>query len=187
MDRNFKFNEAAQPKPVYFEQVLAEKPGGGILAAPDFEVKPTTALAEDTATGKYKPIKAYRLVQAVQKEDTTIKIAKGSGVKKGDIIAHGKLGVACTEVNTTTSDEYDVVTVTLGVAINADVVLYQAKAASADAAEPILTPKYVLGDSEVKANEGDQEVRLINAANIRKETANIADEVVAKLKSIELV
>lgn len=187
MNRNFKFNEAVQPKPVYFEQVIAEKPGGGILASPDFEVKPSTALAEDTATGKFKPIKAYRLVNAVQVQDTTIKIAKGSGVKKGDIIAHGNKGVACTEVDTTTSDEYDVVTVTLGVAINTDVVLYQAKQASADAAEPVFTPKYVLGDTEVEANAGDQEVRLINAANIRKETACIADEVVAMMKSIQLV
>ena len=39
----------------------------------------------------------------------------------------------------------------------------------------------------VYANEGDQLVRLINGANLRKETVNIAPEVVALLPTIKLV
>lgn len=185
MNRNFKFNPAEAPDPIYFEQIFAEKPGGGVFANPDFDVQKSVAVGKNDS-GQYAPIKAYRLVEAAAADATTIKIAKGSGVKKGDVLATGTKGVACTEVDTTTSPDYDVVTVALGVAIDAGKVLYQAKAASATKAEPALTPLYVLG-TFVPANEGDLEVRLINGANLRKETANIADEVAALLPTITLV
>ncbi len=185
MNRNFKFNPAEAADPIYFEQVFAEKPGGGLLANPDFDVPKSVAVGKNDS-GLYAPIKAYRLVEAAAADATTIKIAKGSGVKEGDVLATGKKGVACTGVDTTTSDDYDVVTVALGVAITAGKVLYEAKAASATAAKPKYTPEYILG-TYVPANEGDFEVRLINGANLRKETANVADEVVELMKSIALV
>lgn len=128
----------------------------------------------------------------MQKADTTIKIAKGSGIKKGDVIAHGKVGVACTEVDTTTSDDYDVVTVTMGVAIAQDTVLYQAASAAngTDAeAAPIHKPEYILGNfmgNLGKAGEGDFEARLIRAASLRKETAPVAAEIVDLMKGITL-
>lgn len=93
--------------------------------------------------------------------------------------------MACTAVDTSATDK-DVVTVTLGVDIDAGTVLYQAKAASADAAEPIYTPVFVTGN-RLEAKEGDQSVRLINGANLRKETANVASEVAALLPMIALV
>lgn len=65
-------------------------------------------------------------------------------------------------------------------------VLYQAKAADESSAEPIYTPVYVTGNS-LEANKGDQPVRLINGANLRKETANVASEVAALLPMIALV
>ncbi len=185
MNRNFKHEAAPKPEPIYFEQIFAEKPGGGLLVGQSFDIQKSTAVAED-GSGKFVPVKAYRLVSEVKDSDTTIKIAKGSGVQKGDIIATGKKGVACTKVDTETSPDYDVVTVTLGVAIKAGVVLYQAKEASANAAVPFKTPKYVLGTA-YEAGTGDQEVRLINGANLRKETANIAAEVVGLMKGIDLV
>ncbi len=196
MDRNFKFKAADQPDPIYFEQIFAEKPGGGLLANPHFDVLKSTAVGKDD-NGKLVQIKAYRLVEEAEDGATTIKIAKGSGVKKGDILATGRIGVACTKVDTETSPDYDVVTVTLGIAIEAGKVLYQSKVASVDIdenkgiteavdAEPFVKPMYILG-TFVPANEGDFEVRLINGANLRKETANVADEVVALMKSIEKV
>lgn len=183
MEINFKYKEAAKVDPVRIEQVIAEKPGGGLVVNPSFEVAPTTAVAEQN--GKYVPIKAYRLVAAVAAADTTIKIEKGSGVAVGDVIATGKKGVACTAVDDSDAG-YDLVTVTLGVAVTEDTVLYQAKEASASAAEPIYTPKYVTGN-RVPANQGDFPVRLINGANLRKETACIAPEVVELLPLISLV
>lgn len=183
MKVNTKFNEPNPVAPVVIEQVFAEKPAGGRVANPDFVVKQGTAVYQEGTM--FKPIKGYRLVAAVTSSDTSIRIAKGSGVAKNDIIGHGKKAVKCTNVNTTNA-EYDVVTVTLGVNIPNDTVLYQAAAESADAAVPFGTPKYVVGN-DVPAGEGDYAVRLINGANLRKETAPIAEEVVALLKSIELV
>lgn len=183
MEVGFKYNEPVKNDPIYIEQVFAEKPGGGLVAKPTFDVPPTTAVGEN-ADGTFTVIKSYRLVSAVNTDDTTIKIAKGSGVVVGDVIATAKKGVACTAVDTSNAD-YDVVTVTLGVAVTAGTALYQAKSAGTSAT-PIATPKYVTGNW-IKGNEGDQRVRLINGANLRKETANIASEVAALLPTINLV
>ena len=103
----------------------------------------------------------------------------------GDVIATGKKGVACTAVDTSNA-AYDVVTVSLGTVLAAGTVLYQAAAASASAAAPIYTPLFVTG-AEVPANSGDVPTRLVNGANLRKATANVAAEVVALMKSVELV
>ena len=166
MKNRFQHTPPAKPIPVVFEQVFAEKPAGGVVPEPAYDLIPGTAVSAEG-----KPIKAYRLAKAVAAADTSI--------------GRGKKAVACTKVDTS-NPNYDVVTVTLGVAIGNDVVLYQAKAASADAAEPIHKPMYVVG-GPVYAGMGDQEVRLVNGANLRKETAPISEEVVAMMKSIQLV
>lgn len=183
MDVKFKFQNAAKVDPVRIEQVLAEKPGGGVVANPSYEVAPTTAVGE--VDGKFVPIKAYRLAGAVVVADTTIKVEKGSGVAVGDFIGHGKKAVAVTAVDSTNPD-YDIVTAKLGVEIAADTVLYQAKEAHATEAVPVLTPKYVTGN-RIPEGEGDFLVRLINGANLRKETACVADEVSDLLPLITLV
>lgn len=184
MDRYFKKIDAGVPEPVIFEKIFAEKPGGGLMPNQASDVPAGVALGYDNE-GKLAVIKGYRLVAPVAAADTTIKIAKGSGVAVGDIIATGTKGVACTAVDVS-NEEYDTVTVTLGVDVESGKVLYQAKAASADAAVPAITPKYILG-TNVFAGEGDKEVKLVNGANIRKETALVSDEVVALMKSIEKV
>ena len=114
MDVNFKHTDPAAVEPIRIEQVFAEKPGGGLVENPTFDAPATTAVGEKD--GKFALIKAYRLVAAVAAGDTTISIAKGSGVAVGDIIATGKKGVACTKVDTSAEDK-DVVTVTLGVEV----------------------------------------------------------------------
>lgn len=183
MNVGFKFNDPQAPKPVRIEQVYAEKPGGGRVANPSFDVPQTTAVGLDGEI--YKPIKAYRLYDKALADDTTIKVRKGSGVAVGDIIATGKKGVACTAVDNSNPD-YDLVTVTLGVALAEDTVLYQAASASTNAAAPIYAPEYVIGN-DLQAGEGDQLVRLINGANLRKATANISPEVAALIPTIKLV
>ncbi len=184
MEVNFKHQDPAKIEPIYIEQVFAEKPGGGIIGNPSFDVPPSTAVGEKE-DGTFAPIKAYRLVKAVTTSDTTIEIAKGSGIAKGDVIATGGKGVACTGIDTSNPDK-DVVTVKLAVEVAIGKVLYQAKAAADSDAVPIYTPVYVTGN-RLRANEGDQSVRLINGANLRKETANIASEVAALLPMITLV
>ena len=198
MEVGFKHQKAQKPEPVRIEQVFAEKPGGGLVANPDYDVPPTSAVGYDATTGLYKPIKAYKLVESVEAADTSIKIAKGSGVAVNDIIGHGKIGVKCTAVDKT-NDGYDLVTVTLGVAIDIeteDPWLYQSKYESAEAsgndpavdAEPLYKPEYITGKTDwVYAGEGDQSVKLINGANVRKETANISAEIEALLPTIKRV
>ena len=180
MDKNFHHRPAGKVEPIVFTQVFAEKEGGGMIPNPSHDLMPGVAVSAEG-----KPIKAYRLTKAVASADTTIQVEKGSGIATGDIIGHGNKSVACTKVDTS-NPNFDVITVTLGVDIANGVVLYQAKAASASDAVPVYTPKYVLGNP-VYAGEGDMESRLINGANLRKETAPIAEEVVAMMKNISLV
>ena len=243
MEVGFKHQNAAKPEPVRIEQVFAEKPGGGLVDNPDYDVPPTSAVGYDPSTGHYKPIKAYKLVASVEAADTTIKIAKDSGVAVGDIIGHGKLAVECTAVDKSDAG-YDLVTVSLGVDIdieNDDPWLFQAKAESVEAGyydaestdegalkvvasgattgqinladvtpykgsksplaandyvvkldqvdgEPKYKPEYITGKTDwVWAGEGDQSVKLINGANVRKETANISAEIEALLPTIKRV
>jgi len=183
MDVNFSVVDATEVEPVVFEQILGEKPGGGIVANPAFDIVTGTAVGYDS--GALKPIKAYRLVKAVASGDTTIEIAKGSGVLVGDIIANVKKGVACTAVDSSNATK-DVVTVTMGVAIANDTVLYQAAGASASAAVPVYTPSFLTG-AKVLAGKGDQAVKLVNFANVRKETVNASAEVIALLQTIKTV
>lgn len=183
MNVNFEHNAAGSPAPVVFEQIIGEKPGGGVVANPTFDIAPGTAIGEDA--GALKPIKAYRLLKANLVGDTTIEIAKGSGVEVGDVIANGKVGVACTEVNKTNATK-DVVTVTMGVAIANGTVLFQAAAESADAAAPIYTPKFLTGEP-VLAGKGDQATKLVVAAVVRKETVNASTEVLALIPTINAV
>ena len=106
--------------------------------------------------------------------------------------------MACTAVDKT-NDSYDEVTVTLGVDIDIDTDdpwLYQSKVESAAAAgddpavdaEPLYKPEYITGKTDwVYAGQGDQSVKLINGANVRKETANISEEIAALLPTIKRV
>lgn len=183
MNVNTKFEDAPKVSPVVIEQVYAEKPGGGLIANPEYEVKQGTAVYADGS--KFKPIKGYRLVKANATGDTSIQIEKGSGIKQGDAIGYGKKAVAAGAVYTSDPD-YDVVTITMGENIPAGTCLYEAAEASADAAEPKATPIYVVGN-DVPAGKGDFPVRLINGANLRKETAPIAPEVAALIPTINLV
>ena len=185
MKTGFTFNDPeGQNTKVYFEQVYAEKPAGGIVANPDHDIEPTTALGVGQ-DGKLVPIKAYRLVAANATADKSIKIAKGSGIKTGDVIGHGGKAVACTNVNKT-NEEYDTVTVELGANIPAGTVLFEAAEVAAEGATPKLAPVYVAG-AWVEAGKGDARIRLINGANLRKETANVAGEVAALMPTIQLV
>lgn len=183
METNFKYNEAAKPEPVRIEQVFAEKPGGGRVVNSAFDIPATTAVGRNSA-GKLAPIKAYRLVKALGSGDGTIEIAKGSGVAVGDFIASGKKAVKCTKVES--KADRDIVTVSMALEIKVGTALYQAKAESTSAAEPIYKPEFVTGNT-IPANNGDTMVRLINGANLRKETANIAKEVADMLPTIQLV
>lgn len=187
MEVKFAHTEAPAPKPIVFEQIFAEKPGGGLLANHDFDVKEGMA-AGLNAAGKYQVIKAPMLYEDAESGATTIKVKKGSGVAVNDFLATGKKAVKVTKV-VSTEPNYDVLTISLGVEVKAGQVLYQATAAadgSTATAALAVVPVYLVGD-DVPANSGDFMVKLVNGANIRKETAPVADEVVAQMKGISKV
>lgn len=184
MKDRFSYTGAETADPIRIEQVFAERPGGGIVVEPGFDAPETTAVGVN-ANGKFAVIKSYRLLSAVAAADTTINIAKGSGIAVGDVLGYGKKAVACTAVDTSAKDK-DVVTVEMGIAIKVGESFYQAKAASASSAAPIYTPEYLLGN-KIFGGKGEQPVRLINGANVRKETACIGKDIEALLPTIKRV
>ena len=113
MDVNFKHTPAPDTEPVRFEQIFAEKPGGGLVGNPPTDLPPTTPVVWDSTNEKYRPL--------------------------------------------TSSD-----------------------------ADAKVAPEFVTGDW-VYAGEGDQLVRLINGANLRKETAVITAAQAALIPTINLV
>lgn len=187
MEVKFSHTEAPAPKPIVFEQIFAEKPGGGLLANHPFDVKEGMAVYLN-ANGKYQVIKAAIIYEDAESGATTIKVKKGSGIVVNDILAIGNKAAKVTKV-TSTESIYDVLTITLGVAVKAGNVLYQANAVADGATTQAAlagVPLYLVGD-DVPANSGDFMVKLVNGANVRKETAPVADEVVAQMKGISKV
>lgn len=191
MDKNFKFNEAPAKEPVIFDHIFAEKVGGGLVKNAAYDRHPGLAVSADGTC-----LKAARLVEAITAESTTIKVAKDSGFAVGEFVGSGVgesgVAVAITAIDSSHAD-YDILTATLGVALGKGAVVYQAKAASAAAsgndpavlAEPKLTPVYVLG-TFLPANCGDELAKLVNGANVRKETALFPAEIAALMKGIHL-
>lgn len=108
MNVNFEHADASAAEPIVFEQVFAEKLGGGIVK------NPTNDLPTGTAVG--------------QTADGTFAVADGTTVKG----------------------------------------------------------EYLTG-AKVYAGKGDQAVRLINGANVRKESVTIAESVLAQMPTIKLV
>lgn len=131
MEVNFNHTPAQDPEPIRIEQVFAEKPGGGLVANPDFDLPPTTPVAYDSATEKFVALVTYNEATGKYEAKTTA----GAG---------------------------------------------------ADASATTDKPEFVTGNW-VYAGKGDQLVRLINGANLRKETAVITKEQAALIPTINLV
>ena len=241
---NFQVNEAPDKLPVVFDQVFAEKAGGGIVKNAAYKRHPGLAVSEDGVC-----LKGARLVEAITSESTSIKVAKDSGFAVNDFVATGNVAVQITAIDSS-HDGYDILTATLGVALAKGAVVYQAKAASVEAveevaygyydadsettgalkvvasspsegeialasvtpyhgiknlaaddyvvlksavegvagspAEPKVVPAFVLGTT-LPANCGDKLAKLVNGANVRKETALFPAEIAVLMKGINLV
>lgn len=196
MKEQFRYNKPEDPAPVRIEQVFAEKPGGGLLADAGYDVLQTTAVGYDATDKKWKAIKSARVITKTTASGTSIEVEKGSGFKQGEFIGYGKVAIAIGTI-TTTDPNKDTITVETGFenAIEAGESLYQAKAASKDAAEPIYKPEYIVDDGHPVAHNGvvaptgigDVPVRLINGANVRKETACFGADIEAMLPGIKRV
>jgi hypothetical protein len=186
MDVRFKYNEPAEADKIYFEQIFAEKPGGGIVRNPGIDYPPSTPVYVNANKGKFYIYPTITVIEEVSADSSKIKIEK-TEISNGLAIAFGKKAINIMS-NDASNAKYDVlnIRVAFGVKIPAGTKLYIATAESDNDATPSNHPVFVTGDW-VYANQGDQRVRLINGANLRKETANIASEVAALLPGINLV
>ena len=149
-------------------------------------------------SGKYKAIKSAKVITKYNNgTGTTIEVAKGHGFQKGEFIAFG--GMAKTISSITTSDpNKDTITINAvmtSVTINVGEHMYQAKAAVDTDAVPIVAPIYIVSDGHPTASNGivaypgngDTPVRLINGANVRKETCNFGADIEKLLPGIHRV
>ena len=232
MDKNFKFKEAPAKEPIIFDHIFAEKVGGGLVKNAAYDRHPGLAVSADGTC-----LKAARLVEAITSESTSIKVTKDNGFAVDDCIGAGSVAVAITAIDRS-HDDYDILTATLGIALDKDAVIYEATAATrasgyddaestdegalkvvasgattgqinlADATpyygtktlaandyviatpEVVLTPKvapvFVLG-TFLPANSGDEMAKLVNGANVRKETALFPAEIADMMKGIHLL
>ena len=200
MKDKFQYNPAPKPCPVRIEQVFAERPGGGVVVDPGYDVPETTAVG-DNGDGRFAVIKSARLLTKATKSTTkAFDVEKGHGFKQGEFIGYGKEAIAITSI-TDTDPNKDVINVSAGFTttdINAGESFFQAKAAadgSSATAEPIHKPEYIISVGDpiaqngiaVPTGHGDIHVRLINGANVRKETACIGADIEALLPGIKRV
>lgn len=200
MDVRFKYNEPAEAEKIYFEQIFAEKPGGGVVVKGEvIDIPPTTPVVESPSNpGRYMFYLQFVVYEDTPKGTPILKIEKtpyrdsGPNVFPTKAIGFKKQAV---EIQGFSTADPNCDKISLKASFSSDLkkgdILYIAKAASEDNAEVDWEtsggkPVFVTGDW-VYANQGDQAVRLINGANLRKETANIASEVAALLPGINLV
>jgi hypothetical protein len=186
MEVNFKYNEPAEAEKIYFEQIFAEKPGGGVVCNPGIDYPPSTPVYVNANKGNFYIFPTITVIEEVSADSSTIKVEK-TEVSNGVSVGFGKKTIEIKSKNESNA-EYDVlnIRVAFGVKIPAGTKLYISAEESDDNGTPFDNPVFVTGDW-VYANQGDQRVRLINGANLRKETANIASEVAALLPGINLV
>ncbi len=154
MDKNFKVNEAPAKQPVIFDQIFAEKVGGGIVKNAAYDRHPGLAVS---ASGVC--LKGAILVEAITSESTTIKVKKDSGFAAGDVVASGAAAVAITAVDST-HDDYDILTVTLGVALAKGAAIYEALAAARAAGYEACESADAGALKAVAADAGDGEILI---------------------------
>ena len=180
---NFKVNEEPGKMPVIFDQVFAEKAGGGIVKNAAYDRHPGLAVSEDGVC-----LKAARLVEAITAVSTTIKVTKDNGFAVNDYVATGKIAVQITAIDKS-HDDYDILTASLGVALAKGAVVFEATTASVEAVEEVAYGYYD-ADSEtegalkvVASSAGEGEIALADVTpyhGIKNLAAN--DYVVLKNK-----
>ena len=188
MDVRFKYNEPSEAEKIYFEQIFAEKPGGGVVKCSFSniirDIPPTTPVLQ-LPDGRIELDYQFTVLEDVEVGSTTINIElpffKCADFTPFSVGYEGELSKIASAKETEYGIQLTVENPFLR-KITKGTVLW----VSYGNPEPNKNFKYVTGDW-VYANEGNLAVRLINGANLRKETANIASEVAALLPGINLV
>ena len=74
MEVNFKYNKPAEAEKIYFEQIFAEKPGGGIVSNPGVDYPPSTPVYGDR--GKFYIYPTIIVIEEVSADSSKIKVEK---------------------------------------------------------------------------------------------------------------
>lgn len=199
MKNEFVYNAAEKPAPIRIEQVIAEKPGGGLLKDAGYNVPETTPVGLDT-DGKYKVIKCAKVKTQYSGSGTSLVVEPGSGIAKGDFIAFGGMAVQVSAVSSAADKDTLTIGAMTGKTINKGDFVFQAVKAATGAdeenmAQPIVKPIFIVSDGHPTARNGivafagngDTPVRLINIANVRKETCCFGAEIEAMMPGITRV
>ena len=196
MKNQFHYSEAPTPAPIRIEQVVAEVPGGGLLKDAGYDVVQTTPVGR-TSDGKYQVIKCAKVKTKYAGSGTTIEVEKGHGFAQGDFVMAGGVAKTISSINTGAADK-DTITIDAamtGVTVEVGEFIYQAKAAAASDAEPVIKPMGIVDDGHFTAangavafgGNGDTPVRIIVAGTVRKETCMFGAEMEDLLKGIHRV
>ena len=165
----FHYNEAGKPQPVVFEQIFAEKPGGGMVNAPaGVNFVPAGTGVTNDSNGGLMVIPFARVYEAANSGATSVKVNKGTTLIVGNNYTLGSVSIKVKSIDYSNA--------------NYDLLVLNAAASASIAANSIATTDvekaiYVTGN-DVYTEDGQTafEVRLINGANLRKETANVAPQ-----------
>lgn len=199
----FEYNEAAENDPIRIEQVWAEKPGGGVVhVTEDMPATTPVAAGEDGTYEIVDSLVAFELGTTYHSEGI-IYLKKVDGLQVGNFIAckddENKVAAKIVSIGSQieVANGYRVEMGTkLLCEISAGDYVYLAKTKEetdtggyipAEFAGNVGTPAYITGN-DLKAADGEyQAVRLINGANVRKETAIVTEEQAQAMKGIHLV
>jgi len=127
--------EADTERSLCIEKVLEDIPGGGTIDPDDFKSDTETmlegALVADDANSLYHVVKTAKLYEDEADTETAYKVLKDHEFVVGDYLMNAagtSAAYAITDVDTETSEDYDVLTVgtTLGVAMSTGDLLVQA-------------------------------------------------------------
>jgi hypothetical protein len=171
----------------------ADIPGGVTVCGA--ELIPGTILAEGAAIAKgtdglYHVIKTAKVSAAVGTSDTTIKVAKGSQFKVGDVIMAGvgSKAVAITAISKTDASQ-DVITIAeaLGATVKEGAIIEQADKAAAKGAFRY-TPVALVGDSYDVEELGNHLVTAVTIGQFKEAVVPpVSDDIRAALKTIVFI
>lgn len=206
----FVFNDPPKKSPVRIEQVWAEKPGGGVVHVTEDMPATTPVVANEDGTFMIPKAEGYvtaRVGTGTMDDGAVIGLEMTTAFHEGDFVAIEGNGQTTTRAVRIERIEDGVewegvmleLATTIGTNFNCDDsptrTAYKCEPKEGDGyyAPAIFsindggTPVYITGN-DLKAEDGEyQPVRLINGANVRKETAVITEEQAAGMSGIHLV
>lgn len=121
-----------------FISILEDIPGGGTIAAADLktdseEIKAGAVVGVDSS-GLYHLCKSAEVYASGSGEGNKIKITKDHELKAGEFVCNGAKSTAIVSIDSTTSDDYDELTVVSGFAHDDGDYLYESTSEGTEAA-----------------------------------------------------